>query len=269
MKIISNKKKLSKIIQGQKNLGFVPTMGAIHKGHLSLIQKCLSLCDKTLVSIYINKPQFNKKNDYQQYPRTLKNDISKLKKNRVNFLYLPSTKQIYPKGVNKKIKIHNFGKKLCGKNRPGHFEAVTDVIDRFIKIIKPSKIFLGEKDLQQLKIVEEYIKRNNIKTKVIKCRIIRERNGIAYSSRNFHLSSDQKNISSKIYKLFSKNKYNLIKKKISIKKIKFKIHKMGVKKIDYLKILDTNKLIRPYKKNNKYKIFFAYYLGSIRLIDNI
>ena len=123
--------------------------------------------------------------------------------------------------------------------------------------------------MQQLKIIEEFVKRNKIKTNVISCKTIREKNGIPFSSRNFLLSSDQKNIGSKIYKLILKRKDDLLKKKILPGHIKHKIFKMGVKKIDYLKILDTNKLIKPYKKNNKYKIFIAYYLGSTRLIDNI
>ena len=139
MKIFLNKNKLVKIIQKEKNVGFVPTMGAIHKGHISLIKKSISDCDKTIVSIYVNKPQFNKKSDYLKYPRNLKKDISLLKKNKVDYLYIPSTSQIYPKGQCQKIKINSFGKKLCGKFRPGHFEAVVDVIDKFIKIIQPSE----------------------------------------------------------------------------------------------------------------------------------
>ena len=269
MKIISSKKKLIKIIQKEKNLGFIPTMGAIHKAHIAMVKKCAGLCNKSVVTIFINPPQFNKKTDYRKYPRVLKKDISLLRKHGVDYLYLPTIKQIYPSGPNKKIKISALSKKLCGKFRPGHFEAVVDVIDKFLKIIKPSKIFLGEKDMQQLKIIEEYIKKNEIKTKVISCNTIREKNGLAYSSRNFLLSSKDKKNASNIYKLLIKKKRNLIKKKIFIKEIKNKILKLGISKIDYIKILDINKLIRPYKKIKKYKIFIAYYLGSTRLIDNV
>ena len=188
MKIFSNKTKLTKIIQLEKNLGFVPTMGAIHEAHIYILKKSISLCNKTIVTIFVNKPQFNKINDYKKYPRNLKKDISILRKCKVDYLYLPSTKQIYPLGSNKKIKISPFSKKLCGKFRPGHFEAVVDVIDRFIRIIKPNKIFLGEKDMQQLKIIEEFINKNQIKTKVVGCKTIREKNGLACSSRNFLLT---------------------------------------------------------------------------------
>ena len=269
MKIIFSKKKLVKILNGEKDLGFVPTMGTIHKAHIYILNKSISLCKKTIVTIFVNKPQFNEITDYKKYPKNLKKDISILRKCKVDYLYLPSTKQIYPFGSNKKIKISSFSKKLCGKSRPGHFEAVVDVIDRFIKIINPSKIFLGEKDIQQLKIIEEFINKNKIKTKVVGCKTIREKNGIACSSRNLLLTPYNINIASKVYKLLYKNKKLLIIKKNLLKKIKNKIFQLGIKKIDYIELLDINKQTKPYKKNKKYKLFIAYYLGSTRLIDNI
>ena len=270
MKIISNKSKLKKFIHYERNLGFVPTMGAIHMGHISLINKSLDMCNKTIVSIFINKPQFNKKHDFRTYPRSLKRDIRMLKKLKIDYLYIPKTNQIYPKGENKKIIINSFKKKLCGKFRPGHFEAVCDVLDRFVKIINPRKIFLGEKDYQQLILVKDYMKKINSNIKVIGCKTIREKNGMAYSSRNFLLSQNEKIIGSKIYNLLKKNKKNVIKKRDNIKKIKRIIYNFGVDKIEYLRVLNINNLIKPFnKKGKKYKIFISYYLGKIRLIDNI
>ncbi len=160
MKIILSKKKLIQILKEEEDLGFVPTMGGIHKAHIYIIKKSISLCKKTIVTIFVNKPQFNETTDYKKYPRNIKKDISILRKSKVDYLYLPTTKQIYPSGPNRNIKISSFGKRLCGKSRPGHFKAVVDVINRFIKIINPNKIFLGEKDMQQLKIIEEFIKKN-------------------------------------------------------------------------------------------------------------
>ena len=188
MKIFLNKIKLSKFIHNEKNLGFVPTMGAIHQGHISLIKKSIKQCNKTIVTIFVNKPQFERKNDFLKYPRLIKRDITLLKKLKVDYLFVPTSKQIYPSGPNKKIKISSFKKKLCGKTRRGHFEAIVDVIDRFIKIINPNKIFLGEKDMQQLKIIDHFVKRNHKKTRVIGCKTKREKNGVACSSRNFLLS---------------------------------------------------------------------------------
>tara|TARA_B100000029_G_scaffold516269_1_gene628285 strand:- start:3252 stop:4061 length:810 start_codon:yes stop_codon:yes gene_type:complete len=269
MKIINNKNKLIKLIQSKRNLGFIPTMGAIHDGHLSMIKKASNQCTETIVSIFINKPQFNCKNDFLSYPRLLKKDISILRKSKVNYVYLPKTDEIYPNGYNKKIKISSFKKRLCGKFRPGHFESVVDVIDRFIKIIKPKRIYFGEKDMQQLKIVEDFIKKNKIKTKLIACKTIRDKNGVALSSRNLLLTKNQKLIASNIYKLISREKNNLIKNNKLLKKIKKNIYKFGIDKMEYIKIVDINKIIKPYRKKNKFRIFLSYYLGKTRLIDNI
>ena len=269
MKIILSKNKLIKILQIEKNIGFVPTMGGIHAGHISLINKSISQCNKTVVSIFINKPQFNKDDDFKSYPRSLEKDILKLKLNKVDYLYLPKTNQIYPHGYNKKIVVNSLEKKLCGKFRPYHFRSVVDVIDRFIKIIKPKKIFLGEKDMQQLKIIEDFVKKNKIKSEIIECKTIREKNGIACSSRNFLLSTKESLIASRIYKIIVEQKKDVIKKKLSLDKLKNKIYLLGVNKIDYLEMHDVNKLIKPFIKKNNYKIFIAYYLGKTRLIDNI
>ena len=269
MKIIFNKKKLVNFINKERNLGFVPTMGAIHKGHISLIKKSINQCNKTIVSIFVNRPQFNKKNDYIKYPKNLEKDIFILKKLKIDCLYLPSTKQIYPDGPRKNIKIHSFEKVLCGKNRPGHFKAVADVIDRFIKIIRPKKIYLGEKDMQQLIIIKDFIKKNYGSINVIGCKTIREKNGIAYSSRNFLLNIKEKKISGKVYRLLLSKKKYLVKRKISLNMIKNKILRLGVSKIDYVKILDINRLVDKNIRSKKIRIFIAYYLRSTRLIDNI
>jgi len=269
MKIILHKNKLKKLIQNEKSLGFVPTMGSIHAGHLYLIKKSISQSNKTVVSIFVNRGQFNRKADYLSYPRVLKKDISIIKKLKIDYLFLPTNKQIYPNGVNNKIKITSFSKKLCGKNRPGHFKSVVDVIDRFLKIINPKYIFLGQKDFQQVKVIEDYILKNKIKTKVIECKTVREKNGIAYSSRNSLLSYKEKDIGSEIYKILLKNKKYIIKKKVLISKIKKKIFNLGVHKIDYIKVLNVNNILYRRKKNKKYRIFIAYYLGDTRLIDNI
>ena len=175
MKIILNKNKLTKILEKEKNIGFVPTMGAIHAGHLSLIRKSNSQCDKTIVSIFVNKSQFNKRKDYEKYPRPISKDISILRSHDVDFLYLPRAKQIYPYGHNKKIKINALEKKLCGRFRPGHFRAVTDVIERFNNIIRPKRIFRTIKSIFRdgsATVVEQrfkdYLRKSNLFIKHIK-----------------------------------------------------------------------------------------------------
>ncbi|MDC0231689.1 pantoate--beta-alanine ligase [Pelagibacteraceae bacterium] len=269
MKIILEKNKLSQFTRNKKNLGFVPTMGGIHAGHISLITRSINQCKRTIVSIFVNKQQFNNRKDFVKYPRVLKKDILKLRDLKIDILYLPKEKDIYPDGYNRKIEISSFKKKLCGKFRKGHFEGVADVVDRFLKIINPNKIYFGEKDFQQLKILEDFIKKNHSYCKVVHCKTIRDKNGIACSTRNNLLNNKEKMIASKIVKLIRNNKNKLIKKKIKVNKIKNILYSMKVKKIDYIEILNINKLIKPFKKGNKYKIFFAYYLNKTRLIDNI
>jgi pantoate--beta-alanine ligase len=268
MKIFYNKNKLIKYTQRQKNIGFVPTMGAIHAGHISLIKKSLKECDKTIVSIFVNKPQFNKQKDYNKYPRNLKSDILKLKKSKVDFLYIPTNKEIYPKNPNKNIQISKFKKKLCGKFRKNHFEAVVDVLERFVKIIGPKKMYLGEKDMQQLIIVKEFFKNKNTKIMIVPCKTIREKNGMAYSSRNFLLSKKDKKIAGKVFRYMKSKKKNLIKNKSLISKIKKIIYSFGVKKIDYIEVININEYFNFYKTHKKFRIFIAYHLKSIRLIDN-
>ena len=269
MKIIYQKEKLTKLINNEKNLGFVPTMGCIHKAHLSLIKKSNKISRKTIVSIFVNRPQFNKKIDYQKYPKTIKKDIKILRRLNVDFLYIPFEKDIYPKGPTKNIKISSFSKKLCGKFRPGHFEAVVDVINRFIKIIKPKNIFMGEKDFQQLKIVEDFVYKNYKNILIVKCKTIREKNGMAMSSRNTLLSTKEKNIGGSIYKYLKENKLNILKNSNNQSFIKNHIIKLGASKVDYIEILNTNKISKHFFKKNNKRIFVAYYLKNVRLIDNI
>jgi len=269
MKIIYKKHDLIKFLDNKKNIGFVPTMGSIHNGHLSLIRKSIKECNITIVSIFINRPQFNKKDDYINYPKKLKKDIFLLNKTKVDFVYIPSELDIYPNGHNAKIKIIAFSKILCGKYRPGHFKAIVDVVDRFIDIIKPKKIFMGEKDYQQYKIVEHFVKKKYKKVSVVCCKTIREKNGAALSSRNFLLSKKEKVIAGLIYSFLKNNKKKIFDKFFSLNFIKNKILKFGANKIDYIKMLNVNKIIKPYKKTKKNKIFIAYYLRTTRLIDNI
>ena len=269
MKLLLNTKELNKIINNQDSLGFVPTMGSLHRGHISLIKKSQKKCKKTIVSIFVNRSQFNKKNDYLSYPRNYKKDLKILKKAKVNYVFMPKDKDILNKKRKKKIKLDKFSKILCGKFRPGHFYGVIDIVDRFLSIIKPKFIFLGEKDLQQLILIQKYIYKRH-KTKVISCKTIRDKKGIALSSRNFLLNNNEKKIGSNIYKfLLNKSKYLKKEKHINktLKKLKTQNLKFGVKKIDYLEFINIKKINKIYKK--KYKLFIAYYLRDIRLIDNI
>ena len=263
MKTLRSIKKLKAAIYNIKNLGFVPTMGGLHDGHLSLINKCQKKCDKTLVSIYVNPKQFNSKNDFINYPRNLRRDINILKKLKVDYLYLPSYRDLFSFKTKNHDYLHNFSKKLCGKHRKGHFEGVVNVVNRFLEIIKPKYMLLGKKDFQQIFLIKKHIEKNKINTKVIQCNTVREKNGIACSSRNFNLNKKETENLSKIIKFLKKNK-----RLMDIKKISKVIKSFNVKKIDYIELLNTKTLKKPKNKKLKFNIFVAFYLGKVRVIDN-
>ena len=190
MKTLSNNIDLNEALFGVSNIGFVPTtMGSLHDGHISLIKKSLKLSNKTIVSIFVNPKQFNNKEDYKKYPRNIKKDLKILKKLKVDFVYLPKIKDIYKSKNEIKIKLNKQDKILCANYRKGHFEGVIDVMTRFAEIINPSKIFMGEKDFQQLLLVKRYIEKN-FKSKIIFCKTIRGKNKIALSSRNILLNKN-------------------------------------------------------------------------------
>ncbi|RPG12828.1 MAG: pantoate--beta-alanine ligase [Pelagibacteraceae bacterium TMED232] len=269
MKILFNKNDLNEALNNVSNLGFVPTMGSLHKGHVSLIKKSIKDCSKTIVSIYVNPKQFNNKNDFDNYPRNNKKDLLILKKLKVNYVYLPRTQDIYDSYKINKIKISKKDQILCANFRRGHFEGVIDVMNRLTKIIKPKKIFMGEKDFQQLFLVRKFISKKN-HCKIIECKTIRNSGKVALSSRNLLLKNHELIKASKIAQnliLFKKIIDNQKEIGNLIKLKKHELIKLFNIKIEYLEL--RNKLnLKLSKKGLNSKIFFAYYINRIRLIDN-
>ena len=269
MKILLNNNDLNEALSKVSNLGFVPTMGSLHKGHESLIRKSKKKAKKTLVSIFINPRQFNNKSDFKKYPKNLKKDLSILKNLNVNYVYLPNTNQIYDSRRVKKIRIKTKDKILCAKYRKGHFEGVLDVMDRLTKKIKPQFIFMGVKDYQQLYLVKNLVEKK-YKCKIVPCKTIRNSNKLALSSRNLLLSKKSITQAEKLAQ-------NLIKFKKYLKKIKNIEKAINIKKkelsriyninIEYLELRNEKNLKK--KNNLKYsKLFIAYYSNKVRLIDN-
>jgi len=269
MKILTNIKELKKELKSVTNLGFVPTMGGLHHGHLSLINKSKKRCKKTIVSIYVNPTQFTNKIDFFKYPRNLDKDLKLLKKSKIDYLFLPKKKEIYKKKRITPIKIPNKYKVLCAKFRKGHFEGVIDIIDRFLSIIEPKYLFLGEKDFQQFFLISKYVKKK-FKTKVILCNTIRDKNNIALSTRNTLLKKNDLVLASKII-----NKIKKIKKIVKnnnkliylFKEAKNELIKDNKIKIEYLEARNVKNL-STFKKAGQFRIFIAYYIKKIRLIDN-
>ena len=269
MKILRTKHDLKEAINKIKNLGFVPTMGSLHNGHISLIKKSKLKCNKTLVSIYVNPKQFNCKKDFSKYPRYINRDLNILKKLKVNFVFIPYTKEIFKEKRIKKIVLPKKHKVLCAKFRKGHFEGVLDIMDRFIKLINPKYTFMGEKDLQQLFLVKKFIEKK-YKNKIYSCRTVRDKNFLALSSRNYLLSKNELNKAGQIAKYLFKLKSSLKKNNQSYNNILIKKKELQKKfniKIDYLEVRNEKNLT-ALTKNKKIKLFVAYYINKVRLIDN-
>ena len=267
MKIFKDKHSLKREILKAKGISFVPTMGGLHKGHISLIKKSKKTKLKTLVSIFVNPKQFNQKKDFKSYPRNQKKDLKILRNLKVDYLYLPSIKDIYSFKPNNKVFLDKFSKQLCGKYRKGHFRGVLNVVNRFLDIIKPKKLLMGRKDFQQLYLIKKHTIKRKMKTKIVECETIREKNGVACSSRNFKLNLRQKKVASKIYFYLKKikNKFNYINPSILKKEIK----KLGANKIDYIEFYNIKNFKKSKKIDKNNRIFIAYFLNNVRLIDNI
>lgn len=270
MKILLKSSELKKELKNHHNLGFVPTMGSIHKGHEYLISRSKTKCKKTLVSIFVNPTQFNNKKDLMNYPRDIKKDLLKLKKLKVNYVFIPKVKDLYSYKRKKKIKLNKSEIILCAKFRKGHFEGVLDVMDRLTKLVSPKDIFMGEKDYQQYFLVKKFLEKR-YKVNVIKCKTFRSINKVALSSRNLLLSKKNLLIAGKVFNDLTKFK-SLISKTNSINgflkfKKKYLMEKYKIK-IDYLEIRNIKTLKNSSSFKNS-KIFIAYYINKIRLIDNL
>jgi len=270
MKIILNNSILTKTLGPFDDIGFVPTMGGIHEGHISLIEKSIKFNKKTIVSIFVNPKQFNDIKDFKSYPSNIKNDLAILKKiKKLDFIYIPKFKDIYENKKQSNIRINKKDRILCAKYRKGHFEGVLDVMNRLTTLIKPKKIFMGKKDFQQFFLVKNFIEKK-FDTKVIGCKTIRNKNKLALSSRNFLLNKQELKDVEKISKTFL-NLKNKIKNSRNInsflQKSKKDLEKFFNIKIEYLENRNTKNLTI----SNKYqgsKVFLSYYYKNIRLIDN-
>ena len=269
MKILKTKADLKKAIINCKNLGFVPTMGSLHKGHISLIKNSQKKSNNTLVSIFINPTQFNNKTDYRTYPKNINQDIQILKKLRINFAFIPTVKDMYKNKINTKFKLRKSEKIMCANKREGHFEGVLEVMDRLLNLIKPKFLYLGEKDFQQQYLINKYLRKKH-KFKLIICKTIRH-NKMALSSRNLNLKKKSLKTAQLIAEELSriKNKYRNYNFRIKNNKyflIKYLENKYLIK-IEYLDFRNINNLnISNFK--TKFKLFIAYYIDNVRLIDN-
>jgi pantoate--beta-alanine ligase len=278
MKIYQNPDELSRALEIEKKdgkiIGFVPTMGALHEGHLSLVRKSLEYDDITVVSIFVNPIQFNNKEDLKKYPRILDHDIQLLEKEGVHYIFTPTEKEMYPEGLENIKEHYDFGhldKILEGKYRPGHFNGVAVVVKRLFDIVRPHHAYFGKKDYQQLLIIKELVRKFDLPIEIIPAEIVREPNGLAMSSRNLLLTEEQKELASNIYKalVYGKN-LNTSVKETKEKVIKF-LHNRGINDIEYFAIANKTNLTEAEENETTHgKIaLIAVNCCGVRLIDNM
>ena len=266
---------LKKISDSKTTIGFVPTMGALHEGHLSLVENSLNENSITIVSIFVNPTQFNNPEDLEKYPKNLESDLNKLKSvSNTILIYAPNIDDIYEgKTVSNHFNFDGLENQMEGKFRPGHFDGVGTIVKLLFEIIKPTNAYFGEKDFQQLQIIKKLVEKENLPINIVGCSIFREKNGLAMSSRNERLLPIERESATIIYKtlLEVKSKFN----SESISDIKSWVETVFENqiefKLDYFEIADEASLLPCEEKieTKKYRAFIAVFVNNIRLIDTI
>ena len=262
-------------IDADRSVGFVPTMGALHEGHLSLIKKSISENEVTVISIFVNPTQFNNPTDLENYPRTLDSDVEKLKKISDQILiFAPSVDDIYEgKTQSQNFDFDGLENEMEGKHRPGHFDGVGTIVKRLFEIVQPTKAYFGEKDFQQLQIVKKMVEKTGLSVEVIGQPIFRESNGLAMSSRNERLSISQREEGAFIYKtlLEAKNQFGTKNAKEVTNWVENEFKNNANFKLEYFEIADesTLKSIQNQEPDKKYRAFIAVFMNDVRLIDTL
>ena len=260
--------------QGLK-IGFVPTMGALHAGHISLIKTCKKQCDIVVCSIFVNPTQFNDKSDYDKYPSTIERDMEMLNDAQCDVLFLPSVKEIYPEGFKNETQIDfdYIAQILEGEKRPGHFDGMAQVVEKLLRIVQPDKLFMGQKDYQQQLIVAQLIKKRKLKTELVIGTTVREKDGLAMSSRNVRLDAPSRKLAVEISKTLKETKAAIRQPKLSIAQIQeggvIRLAKFKGIETEYFEIRNAETLKPAKDKLEKLVALTAVKIGGVRLIDNM
>jgi len=272
-KINDLKKEIRRVKLNGKTIGFVPTMGALHAGHVKLIRCARKEKHIVIVSIFVNPAQFGPAEDFKKYPRTLLSDASICRKEGVDIVFLPSAPEMYPSGFSTYVSVESLSNVLCGATRPGHFRGVATVVAKLLNIVEPDTLYLGQKDAQQAVIIKRMAHDLNFSARIKVIPTLRQRNGLALSSRNAYLSADEKNDAAALYKSLDLAR-GLVKSGFNdagsiVNRMKNLLGKHRSIKIDYISIVDADNL-NPLKKVRRgCLIALAARVGKTRLIDNI
>jgi len=254
-------------------IGFVPTMGALHEGHLSLVEKASQETDFVVVSIFVNPTQFNDKGDLERYPRDLEKDVALLSSTPCQLIFAPQPEEIYPEPDTRQFNFGSLEEVMEGKFRPGHFNGVAQVVSRLFDIVKPDKAFFGEKDFQQLAIISEMVRRMNTPVEIVPCPIVRESDGLAMSSRNMLLTPEQRknavHISATLFEAANKSKELTVEE--LCKWVIDRINENDYLNTEYFEIVDSITLqpVKDWSEIGEKVGCIAVHCGKIRLIDNI
>jgi pantoate--beta-alanine ligase len=274
LKVFKDKLALSAYLSNKSKVGFVPTMGALHKGHVSLIELSASYCDITVCSIFVNPAQFNDKNDLLNYPRTIEKDLDLLEKAGCNVVFIPDVDEIYP--PNLPMQDYNFGnieQVMEGEHRPGHFNGMANVVQRLFDIVKPHFAFFGEKDYQQLCVVKLLVNLLHLPINIVPGRIIRENDGLAMSSRNILLTKEERAQAVGIFDTLSqvKNKHKISNPEELLSFAHKNFEKYPLITIEYIQFAYADNLekLKIYNSSRSLMMFIAVKLGKVRLIDNM
>jgi pantoate--beta-alanine ligase len=272
MHVIHTQNELVETLKKLNNIDFVPTMGNLHDGHLKLIEEALKKTKHVVVSIFINPLQFNSKDDFKNYPRTLDEDLLMLEKLDVPFVFVPPKENIIDSLQTIEIHISDIANDLCGKFRPGHFNGVAIIICKLFNLIQPELAFFGKKDFQQLFLIKELVRQLNYPIHIVAIDTVRYKNGLAMSSRNNLLSEEDRKKAPQLFELLNVMKDKVMQKKLSFKEIEEDADRLLNASgwiVDYLTIRSAESLKTPVHDEKQLVILGAATLGSVRLIDNI
>ena len=255
-----------------KRIGLVPTMGALHEGHLSLVRAAKNQCDLVVVSIFVNPTQFGPNEDFAKYPRTFERDCELLEKEDVDVVFAPSVEEMYPAGAVTYVTVEGISDKLCGRSRPGHFRGVTTVVSKLFHIVEPDLAFFGQKDAAQVAIIQRMVRDLNLPVEIVVCTIVREPDGLAMSSRNAYLTPEQRKSAlvlsralRRVQQVFDQGERNAAR---LIEVGKAVVAEEPAVRLDYLEVADPETLDRVEVISSKALAAVAACLGTTRLIDN-
>jgi pantoate--beta-alanine ligase len=272
MKICSSIEEL-RAWHGGKHVGFVPTMGALHQGHLSLVRAARAQSDAVVVSIFVNPTQFGPTEDFSGYPRTLDRDRELLEKEKVDLLFAPTTEEMYPSGAMTYVNVEGMSEKLCGRFRPGHFRGVTTVVSKLFHIVEPEFAFFGQKDAAQVAIIQRMVRDLNSPVKIVVCPIVRERDGLALSSRNAYLNAEERTRAlvlsrglRRVQQLFDQGERDAARLIAAGKQV---LAEEPLVRVDYLEIVTPESLDPVEQICASALVALAAHVGTTRLIDNV